>query len=94
MPKYQTRHLEATRDILHGSSLIKQGDRFFLANEKGDLIIVRLTPAGYQELSRAHLLEPTNTDPHREVVWSHPAFANRCVYARNDKEIVCASLAQ
>ena len=73
--------------------LIKQGDRFFLWNEKGDLIIARLTPQGYEEISRAHLLEPTNTDPRREVVWSHPAFANRCIYARNDKEIICASLA-
>ena len=27
------------------------------------------------------------------VVWSHPAFANRSVYARNDKEIICVSLA-
>jgi hypothetical protein len=27
------------------------------------------------------------------VVWSHPAFANRCVFARNDKEMVCVSLA-
>jgi outer membrane protein assembly factor BamB len=26
------------------------------------------------------------------VVWSHPAYANRCVFARNDQEIVCASL--
>ena len=28
----------------------------------------------------------------RPVVWSHPAFANRCIYARNDKEIVCVDL--
>jgi hypothetical protein len=27
------------------------------------------------------------------VVWSHPAFAHRSMYARNDKEIVCVSLA-
>jgi hypothetical protein len=27
------------------------------------------------------------------VVWSHPAFAGRCVFARNDKELVCVSLA-
>jgi hypothetical protein len=27
------------------------------------------------------------------VVWSHPAFANRSIYARNDKEILCAGLA-
>lgn len=72
--------------------LIKQADRYFLANEKGDLIIARLTRHGYEEISRTKLVEPTNTDPGRPVVWSHPAFANRCIYARNDKELVCASL--
>jgi outer membrane protein assembly factor BamB len=74
--------------------LVKNGDRFFLFNEKGDLIIAKLTPSGYEEISRAHLLDPTNTDPGRPVVWSHPAFANRSVYARNDREIVCVSLAK
>ena len=74
--------------------LIKNGDRFFIPNEKGDLIIAKLSPEGYQEISRTHLLVPTNHDPGRMVVWSHPAFANRCIYARNDKEIVCASLAE
>ncbi len=74
--------------------IVKNGDRFFLANEKGDLIIARLTPEAYTEVSRCHLLEPTNTAAGRDVVWSHPAFANRHVYARNDKEIVCADLAQ
>jgi outer membrane protein assembly factor BamB len=74
--------------------LIKHGDRFFLANEKGELIIARLTPQGYEEISRAQLLQPTNTAGGRDVVWSHPAFANRCVYARNDKEIVCISLVE
>ena len=73
--------------------IIKNGDRFFLPNEKGDLIIAKLSPKGYEEISRAHLLEPTNTDPRRPVVWSHPAFANRCMYWRNDKEIICVSLA-
>ncbi len=73
--------------------LVKNGDRFFLFNEKGDLIIARLAPDGYHEISRAHLIDPLNNDPQRAVVWSHPAFANRSVYARNDAEIVCASLA-
>jgi outer membrane protein assembly factor BamB len=72
--------------------LIKNGDRYFLPNEKGELIIARLSPKGYDEISRAKLLEPTNSDPGRPVVWSHPAFANRCIYARNDKELVCVSL--
>jgi len=74
--------------------IVKNGGRYFLFNEKGDLIIAKLTPKGYEELSRAHLLEPTNKDCGRPVVWSHPAFANRHVYARNDKEIICADLSR
>jgi len=27
-------------------------------------------------------------------VWSHPAYANRSMYVRNDKEVVCVSLAK
>jgi outer membrane protein assembly factor BamB len=73
--------------------IIKNGNRFFLSTEKGDLIIANLSPKGYEEVSRTHLLEPTAAAWGREVVWSHPAFANHCVYARNDKEIICASLA-
>jgi hypothetical protein len=73
--------------------LTPQGDRCFLFNEKGDLIIARLTPQGYDEISRAHIVEPSNRMAGRPVVWSHPAFANRSAYVRNDKEIVCVSLA-
>jgi outer membrane protein assembly factor BamB len=72
--------------------IVKNGDRFFLFNEKGDLIIAKFSPKGYEEVSRAHLLEPTNTAAGRNVLWSHPAFANRHIYARNDKEIICADL--
>jgi len=72
--------------------LVKNGNRYFIENEKGDLIIAKLTPEGYREISRTHLLDPTNPAPGRDVVWSHPAFANRCIYARNDKELVCADL--
>jgi outer membrane protein assembly factor BamB len=73
--------------------IIKNGDRFFLANELGDLIIAELSPKGYKQISRAHLLEPTTFDFGRKVLWSHPAFANRNAYMRNDKEIICVSLA-
>jgi len=74
--------------------LVKQGDRFLLFNEKGELIIAKLSPKGYEEIGRARLLEPTGTAQRRAIVWSHPAFANRSVYARNDKEIVCVSMAK
>jgi hypothetical protein len=74
--------------------IVKNQDRFFLFNEKGDLIIAKLTPKGYEEISRAHVIEPDNTDPGRQVVWSHPAFAHRRMYARSDHEIVCVDLAE
>ncbi len=74
--------------------LIKHEDRHFLFSEKGDLIIARLTPQKYEELGRAHLLEPTGPAQRREVVWSHPAFAAKNIYARNDREIISVSLAK
>lgn len=72
--------------------LIQHQDRFFLANEQGDLILAKLTPQGYEEISRANVVKPTGQAGGREIVWSHPAFAHRCVFARNDEEIVCVSL--
>ncbi len=74
--------------------LVKNGDRFFIFNEKGELVIAKLSPEKYEEIGRAKLLEPTNKAFGRDVVWSHPAFANKCIYARNDKEIICVSLAR
>lgn len=71
----------------------KNGDRFFIFGENGDLVIARLSPEKYDEVSRTKLLDPVGVGLGRNVVWSHPAYADRCVFARNDQEIVCASLA-
>jgi outer membrane protein assembly factor BamB len=73
--------------------LVPQGDRFVIFNDQGDLILATLTPKGYQEIDRAHILDPVQRAYGRIVVWCHPAFARRCVFARNDKEMVCLSLA-
>jgi outer membrane protein assembly factor BamB len=72
--------------------IVPQGDRHFLFSDEGDLIIARLTPKGYDEVDRAHVIDPTLFSRGRDVVWSHPAFANGCIYVRNDREIVCLSL--
>jgi outer membrane protein assembly factor BamB len=64
-----------------------------LFTDRGDLILSRLTANSYQEISRFHLLEPTSEFGPRKMAWVPPAYANRCVFARNDKELVCASLA-
>jgi outer membrane protein assembly factor BamB len=73
--------------------IVKHEDRFFLFNEHGELILANLSRDGYEELGRFKVLEPTNEAFGRPVVWTHPAFANRCVYVRNDEELVCVSIA-
>lgn len=73
--------------------LVRNGPRVWAFTEKGELAITVLTPRGLTVLSRARLIEPTREQHPRGVVWTHPAFANRCVYIRNDRELVCASLA-
>jgi outer membrane protein assembly factor BamB len=84
-----------TRPINSGTAfLVKNGDRYFIFSEKGDMVIAKLTPEKYEEISRAHLLEPTGDAFGRKVVWSCPAFANKCAYVRNDNEIICVSLAK
>ncbi|TWU00410.1 outer membrane biogenesis protein BamB [Botrimarina colliarenosi] len=80
----------------HGTVfVIRQGesDRYWLTSETGDLILARLTPEAYEEIARQPLLEPTGNAFGRPVLWSHPAFAERSVFARNDKEIVRVNLA-
>jgi outer membrane protein assembly factor BamB len=80
------------------AQIVRHGDRYFINNDRGDLILARLTPKGYEEIDRTRLIEPTSpTQRRRElnaVHWSHPAYANRHILTRNDKEIVRYSLAK
>jgi outer membrane protein assembly factor BamB len=73
--------------------LVPQGNRFVLFTEQGDLVFAKLTRKEYKEMSRAHILDPDHSARGRKVVWSYPAFAHQCVFARNDKEMVCVRLA-
>ena len=68
--------------------------RTFIYNELGELILAHLSPRGYEELCRTTLIHPTYSFGGKKLTWAAPSFANRCVYARNEKEIVCASLSQ
>ena len=68
--------------------------RVWIFSETGDLVLARLTPEKYEELGRMHLLDPTNECFGRDVVWSHPAFAGGCIFARNDRELVCVKAAE
>ncbi len=76
---------------------VRHGDRYFINTDYGDLVLAELSPEGYRELDRTHLIEPTHPYVRRRaqgsfVNWSHPAYANGHVVARNDEEIVRLSM--
>ena len=75
---------------------IQHGDREIMLNDQGQLIFANLTPRGYSETSRAKLIDPTRLQLNKRggVTWAHPAIANGFVYARSDKELVCAPLVE
>jgi outer membrane protein assembly factor BamB len=83
------------RDRWSSVFMVTHKDRVLIFNEKGLLILARLTPKGYEELGRMPVLEPdmASSGGGRKVAWAHPAFANRRIYARGDRELVCRSLA-
>lgn len=73
------------RDRNPQASLVWLGDsdRIIALNAEGELVLARLTPAGYQEQDRTRIIGPT---------WAHPAYAGNSVFARDDKELVCVEL--
>ncbi|MDX1383747.1 MAG: PQQ-binding-like beta-propeller repeat protein [Thermoanaerobaculia bacterium] len=81
--------------------MVRHGDRWFVNNDEGELMILKLRRDGPEVVSRAKLIEPTSSagfGPRRvfdaDVNWSHPAYANRHVVARNDREVIRVSLAK
>jgi outer membrane protein assembly factor BamB len=75
---------------------VKHGEHTWMFNERGELIIAKLSPQGFEEISRTKILSPTTAQLNQRggVCWTHPGFAERCVFARNDEEMVCVSVAE
>jgi outer membrane protein assembly factor BamB len=76
--------------------MVRREDKVWMFNERGELIISKLSPKGFEELSRAKIIEPTEGQLGRRggVCWSHPAFAYKRIYARNDRELLCIDLSE
>lgn len=55
-------------------------------NAQGELILARFTPEGYEEESRAKVVEPN------PVTWAYPAYSNGRAYVHNGRELVCVKL--
>jgi outer membrane protein assembly factor BamB len=75
--------------------MVKNGENVWMFNERGELIIAQLSPHGYKEISRTKLIDPTEEQLRQRggVCWAHPAYAYKHIFVRNDKELVCVSLA-
>lgn len=74
--------------------MVRQADRVWMFNEAGELMIARLAPTGLSIIQRSQLIEPTKIQLARRdgVCWSHPAFAEQSIFARNDNKLVRVSL--
>ena len=73
---------------------INDTDRVLALNAKGELVLAKLSPKGYEEQSRTKALNGR--------VWGHPAVADRFLFAKTDggeawqkaepHELVCVEL--
>jgi outer membrane protein assembly factor BamB len=90
--------LDVTREKARWASgfIVRHRDRYFINNDRGELIIARLSPDGYREIGRTHLIRPTSGSGNRRVLgavnWTHPAYANGHILTRNDEEILSVPL--
>ena len=93
---WQTLNITKEKARWAAAIFVRNGNRYFINNDRGELIIGQFTPEGFEESSRTKLIEPTSNPGRRRelgaVNWSHPAYANHHIIARNDKEIVRISL--
>ena len=63
--------------------LILAGDKLLIQGDTGQLVMVKATPAGYQELGRIH--------PLGGKCWQMPIFGDGKIITRSDKQAVCLS---
>lgn len=76
---------------------VQHGDRTWMFNERGQLILAKLSPKGFEDLGRGQLIKPTINQLNRRgkgVCWSHPAFAYKHVFIRSDAELLCVDLSK
>jgi len=74
--------------------MVRHGTDVWMLNEQGDLMITELNSDGVKILSKTKVIEATSELNQRSypVAWAHPAFADGCVFVRNDRELRCVRL--
>ena len=71
--------------------MVQNGERTWMFNERGELLIAKLSPDGFKEIDRAKVIDPTEEQLRQRggVCWAHPAFADRHMFIRNDEQLIC-----
>ena len=74
--------------------MVTRNDNVWMFNERGELLIGKLSPEGFTEIDRTKLIDPTEEQLRMRggVCWSHPAFADRHIFVRNDNELAAFDL--
>jgi outer membrane protein assembly factor BamB len=83
--KWQDEHVTPRGRNPH-ASMVWLRERALILNEKCELILAKLSPKKYEELSRVQV--PTK----KGFTWAHPAYADGCVFVRDDEEILCVPI--
>jgi outer membrane protein assembly factor BamB len=64
-------------------NLIAADGKLFMSTMKGELVVAKASPAGYQEIGRQQVIETTR---------QAPSLSNGLLYLRDDAEIVCLNI--
>ena len=93
--KWESLAFWGNKPALFGTAfLTPHEDRCFAFTDQGDLWLGQFTAKGYEQTSKVHLIDAVQpARGRRKVVWTHPAYADKAVFVRNQREIVCASIA-
>jgi outer membrane protein assembly factor BamB len=67
-----------------GGTITLAGDKLLIVREGGELVLAAATPFEFQQISAAKVLPPT--------IRAYPAIANRRIYLRNEKTLICLNL--
>lgn len=67
----------------------QDSSRVWMFNERGELILGKLTPGGFVQQDRTTLIQPTRQQLNQRdgVCWAHPAFTEDLIVVRNDEKI-------
>jgi len=74
---FQTGNTKWTQDGLGKGSLILSDGKLICLSDRGELVIVKADPSGYQEVSRTQVLGGRN-------LWTQPVLSGKTIYARNN----------